>query len=72
MGLPSQKRTSRSKKERASHFALKKTTLAKCPECGATVLPHIACKKCGSYRGRKVANTAKRVERRSRRLRKIK
>ncbi len=72
MGLPSKRRTSRSKKERASHFALKKTTLAKCPGCGAVVLPHIACKKCGTYRGRKVADTTKRVERHTRRLRKIK
>ncbi|OGH58588.1 MAG: 50S ribosomal protein L32 [Candidatus Magasanikbacteria bacterium RIFCSPHIGHO2_01_FULL_33_34] len=72
MGLPSQKRTKRSKRERASHFALKPITLAKCPECKATVLPHIACKSCGTYRGRKVTNTTKRTERRTRRLKKIK
>ncbi|MDP2684563.1 MAG: 50S ribosomal protein L32 [bacterium] len=72
MGLPSKKRTNRSKRDRASHFALKPTTLAKCPECSAVVLPHVACKKCGTYRGRKVSNPAKRVERRTRRLKKIK
>jgi len=66
MGLPSKKRTSRSKKERASHFALKTILTAKCPECQATVLPHQACKKCGQYRGRPVINTKKRAERRVR------
>jgi large subunit ribosomal protein L32 len=70
MGLPSQRRTSRSKKERASHFALKTTGTSKCSECGSPVLPHHACKKCGNYKGNKVLNTNTRTERRMRRLKK--
>ncbi|MCF6276842.1 MAG: 50S ribosomal protein L32 [Candidatus Magasanikbacteria bacterium] len=54
MGLPSKQRTSRSKKERASHFALKKTMLSKCEKCSATTMPHKACGKCGTYKGKKV------------------
>lgn len=54
MGLPSKRRTKTSKKERASHFALKKQQLSKCPSCGRPVLPHHACAKCGSYKGREV------------------
>jgi large subunit ribosomal protein L32 len=54
MGLPAKQRTSRSKKERASHFALKKISLTKCEKCGAPSMPHRACKKCGTYKGKKV------------------
>ena len=70
MGLPSKRRTSRSKRERAAHFALKTTVLTKCQECGAKVLPHHACPKCGNYKGRKVISPAKRAERRARRIKK--
>lgn len=66
MGLPSKKRTPRSKRERAAHFALKPTGLGKCSECSAPILPHTACKICGKYRGRQAVNTKKRVERKMR------
>ena len=66
MGLPAKQRTRRSKKERSSHFALKKTMTAKCEECKADILPHRACPKCGRYKGRKAKNTEKRVLRRKR------
>lgn len=61
MGLPSKRRTNRSKRDRASHFALKSTTVAKCGECGTYILPHHACTKCGTYRGRKAVNVEKRT-----------
>ncbi|MBT4120956.1 MAG: 50S ribosomal protein L32 [Candidatus Magasanikbacteria bacterium] len=61
MGLPSQKRTNTSKRQRASHFALKKTTTTKCEKCSAKTLPHRACTKCGTYKGRKVVDVTKRV-----------
>jgi len=54
MGLPSKRRTKTSKKERAAHFALKKTVLNSCPKCGKPVMPHRACGKCGTYNGREV------------------
>ena len=63
MGLPSKKRTPRSKKERASHFALKPKTARTCESCGAVVLPHCACKKCGNYKGKTIINKEKRVTR---------
>lgn len=61
MGLPSKRRTNRSKRDRASHFALKTTTTTKCDFCGAYILPHRACAKCGTYRGRKAVNVEKRT-----------
>jgi len=71
MGLPSKQRTSRSKRERASHFALKATTLGKCEKCGTSMLPHRACPKCGYYRGRQVLNVEKRAARLARRKKTI-
>ena len=54
MGLPSKRRTATSKRERASHFALKEKSLSKCPKCGKPVLSHHACAGCGTYKGRQV------------------
>ena len=54
MGLPSKRRTKTSKKDRSSHFALKKSTLNKCSQCGKPVQPHVACAFCGTYKGRQV------------------
>ena len=52
MGLPSKRRTKRSKRERASHFALDQKVLASCPKCSKPVLPHKACAHCGTYKGK--------------------
>ena len=54
MGLPSQKRTKSSKKRRASHFAMSKIKLSKCPNCNQSILPHHACQNCGHYKGKEV------------------
>ena len=54
MPLPSF-RNSRSKvRRRRSHHALKAVDSTACQNCGATILPHRACKKCGFYKGRSV------------------
>lgn len=63
MGLPSKRRTRTSKRQRASHFGLKKTNLRRCDNCKTPSIPHQACEKCGTYRGRTVQDTKKRVER---------
>ena len=63
MGLPAKRRTTTSKKQRASHFALKKTVLATCEKCGTKTTPHMACKKCGTYKGKAVVNVEKRTAR---------
>jgi len=54
MGLPSKRRTKRSKRERASHFALKQTDLSSCSKCGKPVLSHKACAHCGTYKGKQI------------------
>ena len=63
MGLPSKKRTSRSKRERGAHLSLKGTATNKCAKCGAVKKPHYACPKCGTYKGKTAASVEKRAAR---------
>jgi len=63
MGLPAKKRTPRSRDERRSHHALKTKTVNTCEKCGEPSLPHRACAKCGTYRGKQVINVEKRIAR---------
>ncbi|MBI5400121.1 50S ribosomal protein L32 [Candidatus Saganbacteria bacterium] len=45
---------SRQGKRRATNYKLTAATLSRCPQCGATTLPHHACHACGTYKGRQV------------------
>jgi len=54
MSVPTQRRTKSSRLRRASHFALKKTNLVKCPKCDKPTLPHKICEFCGTYKGKQV------------------
>jgi|JI10StandDraft_1071094.scaffolds.fasta_scaffold28001_6 large subunit ribosomal protein L32 len=47
---------------RRSHHALKAGTFAVCTNCGAKRQPHTVCAACGYYRGRKVVDMVKKVE----------
>ena len=67
MGLPSKRRTRQSKKERASHFALKAIALTACPNCKKKILPHKVCPYCGKYNGRQVIKVESLTERKKRR-----
>lgn len=65
MGLPSKKRTPRSRDDRRSHHALPKIDTKKCQKCGVNVLPHVACATCGTYKGKRVIDVEKRVARKT-------
>jgi len=52
MPVPPKRRPKSSLRARASHFALKKTKLNVCTQCGQAVAPHCACSVCGTYKGR--------------------
>ena len=46
------KRHSRSRQgKRRANWRLKHVGISTCPSCGAAVLPHHACRKCGAYKG---------------------
>jgi large subunit ribosomal protein L32 len=59
MGLPGHRRTSGDKRRRRTHVALSESSRSKCPKCEKPVLPHRACKFCGTYRGRQVITLRK-------------
>jgi len=54
MPVPKRKTSqSRRDKRRAQH-KLEVTTASFCPQCKSPKLPHRACPKCGTYKGREV------------------
>ena len=58
MPLPKRK-TSKSKRDkRRTHKKHAAPNVTKCPDCGEAMLPHHACPACGSYKGRKVTESA--------------
>jgi len=38
---------------------IKNIKTVKCSECGASILPHRVCPKCGSYKGKEIINVSK-------------
>lgn len=47
---------------RRSHHALKAKVFTVCSNCKKAKETHIACKHCGFYRGRKVIDVVKKIE----------
>lgn len=64
MGLPAKRRSRSSKRERASHFALKNINLTVCSHCQKAIRPHRVCPHCGWYKGREVIHTVTKLEKR--------
>jgi len=54
MANPKRRHSNSRTRSRRAHDALKLKSLATCTQCGAHILPHRVCPKCGSYRGRQV------------------
>ncbi len=52
MAHPKHKLSKQRRDKRRSHDFLTAPTLAKCSNCGATILYHRVCPECGYYRGR--------------------
>lgn len=65
MGLPAKRRTKQSKRERASHFALKTFRLTVCSHCKRKIRPHTVCPHCGYYQGREVIKVVSKTEKRA-------
>lgn len=49
-------------RNRRSHHALKAAVLTVCLNCGGKKETHVVCNNCGFYRGRKVLDVVKKVE----------
>jgi len=52
--LPARRISKTRKRQRRTHLKKEAPTINSCPNCGATVVPHRACLKCGFYKGKEV------------------
>jgi len=57
MANPKRRHSKSRKNKRRAHDHLIALSLAECPNCHETKLPHQACPHCGYYRGRAVVET---------------
>ncbi len=60
--------TSSHTKNRRSHHALKETNFTKCSNCTELKKRHIVCLKCGFYRGNKVLDLVKKIEKKQKKI----
>jgi len=51
---PKKKHTKARQGGRSAHHFRTAPNLSKCPNCGATTMPHRVCRDCGFYNGRQV------------------
>ena len=70
MPVPRQRHTKSRRNRRRSHQALKVLGLTKCLKCGQPILPHQACKNCGTYKSRQVIDVMKKLTKREQKKRK--
>ena len=54
MANPKRRHSKQRTAKRRSHDFLTPTGLSECPNCHERKLPHHACGKCGTYKGRDV------------------
>lgn len=62
--VPKRKVSKGRRDRRRSHHALAVPVWNYCPKCKEPVLPYHACLNCGTYRGRKVTESAEEREKR--------
>ncbi len=54
MAVPRNRHSNARKNTKKSHNAKATKSLSACKECGTKKMPHVACGKCGLYKGRQV------------------
>ena len=57
--VPARRVSKTAKRARRTHLKKEAPTVVTCPNCGAPLMPHRACTKCGSYKGKEVLKTTK-------------
>ncbi len=53
-------------RNRRSHHGLKATNLLTCKKCNEPVLPLVMCANCGTYKGREIIDTLKKLNKKER------
>lgn len=69
MPVPRQRHTKSKRNRQRSHQALKNLGVTKCLKCGQPILPHQACRNCGTYKGREVLDVMKKLTKREQKKR---
>lgn len=62
MANPKRKHSNERTRTRRAHDALTVPQAGRCSNCGAGILPHRVCMKCGFYRGRQVLTIKSKVK----------
>jgi large subunit ribosomal protein L32 len=57
MAVPKRKTSKARRNKRRANWKLTAPNLATCTKCGELVMPHRACKSCGTYKGKVVLET---------------
>ena len=66
MAVPKQRHTKGRRDRRRMHIFLTKPSLTKCQKCNKVVLPHTVCSNCGYYKGMKVIDVLKKLDKKQR------
>ncbi|OGZ35159.1 MAG: 50S ribosomal protein L32 [Candidatus Portnoybacteria bacterium RBG_13_41_18] len=61
-----QRHTKSRRNKTRSHHALKAQIFGLCPKCGQSVLPHIVCPNCGTFKGKEVIDVLKKLTKKER------
>lgn len=54
MAVPKRKHSKARRNSKRANWKLTAPNLAACPKCGEAVMPHRACKACGTYKSKVV------------------
>ncbi len=54
MAVPKRKVSKARRNKRRANWKLTAPNLAACPKCGEAVMPHHACRACGTYKNKVV------------------
>lgn len=57
MPVPKRKRSRSRRDKRFANKGIKPQAFIQCPSCQEFVMPHVACKQCGHYKGAKIIAT---------------
>jgi len=57
MPVPKRKRSRARRDKRFANWGIKPKTFTACANCKDPLMPHVACKTCGFYKGKKVLRT---------------
>ncbi|MCR4313656.1 MAG: 50S ribosomal protein L32 [Candidatus Uhrbacteria bacterium] len=59
MPVPARRHSSSHVRRRRAHDAMKTQNVGLCTTCQAPLVPHTACKNCGTYKGKQVLDVSR-------------